>query len=44
MSDEIWFEEEIFPAEENIQAIVEGAKALVPEVWAEIASEVIRAA
>lgn len=39
MSDEIWFEEEIFPAEANIQAIVEGAKALAPKSWAEIAAE-----
>lgn len=39
MDEELWFEEEIFPAEESVEALVEAAKALEPETWYEKAAE-----
>lgn len=39
MDDELWFEEEIYPAEESIEEVVEAAKALEPETWYEQAAE-----
>jgi hypothetical protein len=39
MDEELWFEEELAPAEESLQAAIEGAKALAPATWAEMAAE-----
>lgn len=39
MDEALWFEEEIFPADERVEALVEAAKALEPETWYEKAAE-----
>jgi hypothetical protein len=39
MDEELWFEEEIVPAEAALQAAVEVAKELAPATWAELAAE-----
>lgn len=39
MDEELWFEEEIFPADESIEAVVAAAKALEPDTWYEKAAE-----
>ena len=39
MDETLWFEEEIFPADESIQSVVAAAKALEPGTWYEKVAE-----